>query len=787
MTDFQNNIDIKTLETRYQRAQHLMQGIGSNKVAFNSTVFPVWIKESDCFWYVRHSRVGNEPSASYKKEYRLVDARAGTNEKAFDQQALATALAEVAKQEVDADNLPITDIELSLNPTIIHVTAFNKRWRFDAASGSCTEIEKTSNQEVISPDGRYLIFSKEYNLWLRDRETGEEKPLTTDGEQHYAYGGETSAWGLTRGAGPQIAWSPDSRRLFTLQLDRRKVKTLPVVHHVPCDGSTRPKLEQVPVAYPGDDEIETLRLLAIDVETGQHQPADYIQVPATRNGWGFFDSTLGWWGKDSHLAYFVDVDRYYKYARVVEFDTTTGACRRLFEETTDTHINLMLNQDAYPSYMPLPESEEILWFSERTGWAHLYRYDLKTGELKNAVTSGPGLVRNIVKYIPERREVFVQMASREAERDPYYRDLVRVNIDTGEMTTVISSDHEYVVIPEPEDFYKSVAMGSASCPRSSCGVCSNGEFIVTTRSRADETPVSFIVDRNGKKLMDFETADVSALPEGWQWPEPVKLKAADGQTDIYGLVFRPTSFDPEKSYPPNSWPVVSHGFNQPEVAWVPKGSFTNGMLAGWNYLDAAAVAELGFIVVQIDGRGSPEREKAFFDKCYGCFESASHIDDHVEGIKQLAKRYPYMDLNRVGITAHPTGGSGAVQGLLKHPSFFKVGITQMYHDRRFMSAQMQGDKYEGPSVIESELQYPEDYIDRLEGKLLLMIGMLDTCTPPAATFRLVEALQQANKDFDMIVLPKFDHGNSSYLTRRAWDYLVKHLLDVEPPKEFKLS
>ncbi len=780
----------KRIEERYRRARDLMQGIFTKNIVNNDTIFPVWIGDTDCFWYKRNCRNGQElstaskekPSTACKEEYRLVNAKTGTNEPAFDHHALAVALGEASHQTVNADYLPITVLELALNPTTVSFSALDKRWRFDTTSGSCTEIGKPSNIEVVSPNGRYSVFARNHNIWLRDIKTGEEKALTTDGEEYYAYGAVSTGWGFPNETELlQVRWSPDSSRLFVAQRDTRRVMALPVVHHVPQDGSTRPTVEYVRVAYPGDEGIEEVRLLSIEVATGRHQSACYGQIPTTRNGYGFFTSSMGWWGKDNRLAYFVDVDRYYKYAKLVEFDTVTGSCRVLFEETSDTHINLMLNQDAYPSYMPLPETDEILWFSERTGWAHLYLYDLKTGQLKNPVTSGPGLVRNIVKYIPEKREVFVQMAAREEHRDPYYRDLVRINIDTGERVTLVSSNHEYIVTPEPKDHYKSIAIATIDCPVSSCGVSKTGNFAVIIRTRADQVPVSYLIDRDGVEKMDLETGEISWLPEGWQWPEPVKLKAADEKTDIYGLVFRPSNFDPEKTYP-----IISHGFNQPEIAWVPKGSFGTGVAVGLPYMDAAALAELGFIVVQIDGRGSPEREKDFFDQSYGWFESASNIDDHVAGIKQLAERFPYMDLNRVGITAHPTGGSGAVQGLLRHPNFFKVGVQHMYHDRRFMPAQMQGDKYEGPSVLKETRQYPENYIDKLAGNLLLMIGMLDTCTPPAATLRLVEALQKANKDFDLIVLPNLGHASSGYFTRRAWDYLVAHLQGVEPPKEFKL-
>ena len=326
----------------------------------------------------------------------------------------------------------------------------------------------------------------------------------------------------------QVLWSADSKRLFTVQRDTRQVLTLPVVHHVPQDGSVRPTVDHVKVAYPGDEHIETLRLLSIELETGRIQDANYRHIPTTRNSYGFFYSNLGWWSTDNRRAYFVDVERDYKTVRVIEFDTDTGDTKELFTETSDTQINLMLNGDELPTFMPLPESKEILWFSERSGWAHLYLYDLETGDLKHAVTQGEWLVRQIVRIDRERREVFVQTAGRVSGRDPYYRDLCRVHLDTGELTTLASSDHEIISItPKDMNAYLVMVLMGRDIGQSN-GVSPTGEFAVVTQSRADEIPVSYLIDKNGENRFDLETADVSALPDNWQWPEPIKTVSADG-------------------------------------------------------------------------------------------------------------------------------------------------------------------------------------------------------------------------------------------------------------------
>ena len=779
------------LKARYQRAQILMQGIYSQKLVRNTTVFPIWIDETDCFWYERDTKVDVAGVYKYGKEYRLINAELGTNEMAFDHKALAKSLNTAIGQSIDHFNLPIAKVKMTLDSpnsgvrTVgeVYFDAFDSRWVFDTAGLICKSIETFGSNEHISPDGKKVVFRRGFNLWLRDLYSGEERALTRDGEEFYVYGATGAAWGFEQDMDqtPQAIWSPDSKQIFTVQRDTRQVRTLPTVQHIPDDGSMRPIVKYSKVAYPGDAHVDSLRLLAINCETSQIQSANYRNIPITRNSFGFFFSNLGWWENDGHYAYFVDVERDYRTARVVEFDTYSGATRILFEEKSETHINLMLNQDELPIFVPLPESKEVLWFSERSGWGHLYLYDLESGELKNIVTQGDWLVRDIVHIDNFRREVFVQTAGRVKNRDIYYRDLCRINLDTGSITTLVSSDHEYWAVTK-KNLNTFLAVGFGRDATAASSLSPTGNFAAITRSRADEAPVSLLLDRHGKQVLEIEAADLSDLPGGWRWPEPVKLLAADNLTDIYGLIYRPSDFSPQ-----NSYPIVSHVFNTPEVPWVPKGSFSNGTVLGGPYLDAAALAELGFIVVQFDGRGMPGREKGFHDESYGQAESAGDLNDHIAGIKQLAKRFSYIDLDRVGITSHCSGGPGPAHALLQHPEFFKVGVNGMYTDSRLVSAPMWGEKFNGLSHQVGKAKYPEELAQNLQGKLLLMHGMLDTCCAPAGVFRLIEALQKANKDFDLLLLPSMAHEFSSYLTRRSWDYLVRHLLDGDPPKEFKLT
>ena len=806
MTD--NAHSANEIAKKYQRAQTLMQGFWDRNIAPNSTIHPIWIEGSDCFWYERqintrkdNVNLGDEVPI-WDREYRLVNAKEVSNTLAFDHITLAAALAEMVKQDINENQLPITNVEMQLNPSTesdkksdhgqvekIHFSAFGKTWFFKPQSGALSEVseQKLPKDRLLSPDGKAVLFTCGYNLWLQDLTTNEERALTRDGEEDYCYTVGGNGWGYDHNTfGLQALWSKDSKRVFTLQRDSRQVLTMPVVEHIPGDGSVRPKVRHTRMAMQGDDHVPEYRLVAIDIETGRLQAANYRPLPITRNSDGFFDSNLGWWNTDNQHAYFVDMERDYQTVRVVEFNTHSGATRILFEETSATHISLMLNQDEYPTFVPLPETNELIWFSERSGWAHLYLYDLDTGSLKRPLSEGEWMVRNILFVDKTRRELLVQTMGRTPDRDPYYRDVVRVNMDTAELTEVVSSDHDYYAISAhhfEHEALTSLAMGlDISAARSASH---SGNFVVVNRSRADSVSCSLLLDRDGKKILDIEAGDLfflkAAVSDRWEWPEPVKLKAADGTTDIYGLVFRPSGFSPDQSYP-----VVTYTFNTPELARVAKGSFSNDPGCGRLYCEAAALAELGFIVVQIDGRGTPYRCKAFHDESYGWIESANNLDDHVVGIRQLGERYPYIDLNRVGISTL-SGGTGAVQGLLHYPDFYKVGAHALLSDSRLWPAPMWSDKYEGLAGPNPKYQYPEAYADNLQGKLLIMHGMLDIVCPVAATFRMVEAFRKANKDFDLLLLPSTGHTNTGYMIRRSWDFLVKHLQGTEPPKEFKLT
>lgn len=777
-TQHEVTIDATEITRRYQRAQTIMQGLYTQKLVQNDNLLPHWIEHTECFWYRRADKTG--------KAFRLVDAKAKTNTPAFDHAALAAALANSAQQRVDAEDLPFSYITLTLSPLTVRFTAFDRHWQFNNESQTCQEERVTlvGKYEVLSPDGKWIAFTRDNNLWVRDFTSGEERALTDDGKEDYSYGGNAAPYGkewLSTGLGG-AQWSPDSQRLFVLQRDTRQVKTLPVVNHIPQNGSLRPTVEHTKIAYPGDEHVESYRLLAINVATGQQCEADYQHIPVSVADTGFLTwAKLGGWRNDSRHTWFIDQERGDRVLRLVEFDTTTGATRILFSETSDTHITIKPDIVDFPLHMALPETDELIWWSERSDWGHLYLYDLRTGKLKQTITRGDWRVRAVLQFDQKRRELWVQTAGRSPGRNPYYQDICRVNIDTGELTPLASSDHEYLIHPSGLSVMIEQILGEGHEHYS--GIAPSGNYVVATRTRADQPSVHLLFDREGKPVLELETAHTTHLPEGWSWPEPVTLTAADGQTAIYAVLFRPSNFDEDKSYP-----VINLIVSGPWWSAVPHGSFHACRCGSTEtfYFQAAALAELGFIVVIIDSRGTPLRNKAFEETSYGWIPSGANTADHRTAIEQLAKRYPAMDLTRVGIYS-PSGYPGALQNAFECPDFYQVAISNHHQDSRLITS-IEGDTYHGMEGPTDGNRFPEQLVEQWKGKLLLiqdMVGGSAMGYPPASTFRLVDALRQANKDFDLLIVPTSDTNN--YEVRRTWDFLIRHLQGVEPPKEFKLE
>lgn len=781
------NSSEKMMEARYQQAHRLEAEPLEKNMVINTAVWPKWIGDTDTFIYERETRVardpsvddGSEPSFTLGKTYRLVDPVTATNISAFNHDVLARALSKAMGQPVDPLNLPISQVGTHALPSSITFYAFDRNWVFHKKKGQCEERPLYPEDWLMSPDGKKAAFLRDYNLWLRDLESGDEYPLTNDGERYNAYGAfPERADIMSEFSGslypnvPQALWSPDSSRLFTQKTDERQMRSLPVINYVPEGGDIRPKLSQPKYALPDDKQLASFQLLTLQVERKEAVQISYPAVLDVGIAPSLFHRRRVWWGKDSRTAYFVDMTRGEKRASVLACDTKNGATKILFEESADSYIDLnVLNEDVC-AFLPLPDSEELIWWSERSGWAHLYLYDLKTGALKRKLTDGDWLVKEIIGVDLERRDVYFQALGRHTDRDPYYGEVCRASLETGELTVLASSDHNFLTHKSGTFFTETMSMFGRDVSEAT-SLSPTGNYFVASHSRVNGSPVSELRDRKGNVVMHLESADASGLPEDWQWPEPVKLLAADGNTDTYGVVFRPTYFDPDKQYP-----VIDFVQSHATVSNVPKSAFFSD-LSSAVYFSAAAWAELGFIVVIIDGRGSSLRSKAFRDESYGRTQTASNLEDHIAGIKQLAERYSYIDIERVGITS-PGGCNGPVYGLLAYPDFYKVGTAHSIYDPRLTHGT---DIYQGAS---QENDYGEGVLGNLagnlKGKLLLVAGMRDNFYHTAGMLQLVDALVRENKKFDMLMLPNEGHmWQQAYSLNRAWDYMVEYLQGSQPP------
>jgi dipeptidyl aminopeptidase/acylaminoacyl peptidase len=753
---------------RYERAAAI-QAAQPDRWLLNQRPSPRWI-DANRFWFERETRAGHD--------YALVDAAARRITPLIDVVALAEALRKVLPDTipVDANDLPLRDLQVGGDPMVATFSAFDREWRLTVADNRLEPGgRKVDPGLVVSPDGSKGIFFKGPDLWLRDLSSGKESPLTTDGQQFYAYGVPPHATGnpATR---PHVIWSPDSKRILTAQTDDRQVREMPVISFAPTDGTVRPLAWSVRAALPGDPHVTRFRMLAIDVESGKQVAAHYPTIPSARMNDSPINGNRAWWSSGGRHAYFVEIERGERRVNVVEFDTNSGATRVLFSETSPTYIDLASNVYGPTAIVPLPETNQLVWYSERSGWAHLYLYDVAEGRLIRPLTQGDWLVRDVIGIDRKRRELYVTIAGNTARKDPYYREVARVGIDDGTLTIVSRSDGDHTVQRQP-DYGLRVQSAEGDGSATVSGISPGGDLYVETIQRPDRPARTLVRDRDGRELVVVENGDASGMPEWWRWPEPVQLRAADGKTDISGVVFRPSDFSPDRKYP-----VVDYIYGGPQVSYVPE-AFSEPF-----YNLAATIAEVGFVVVMIDGRGTAERSKAFHDESYGALHTASNVEDHIAGIRQLARRYPYIDTARVGIYGHSGGGYMTASAMFRFPEFFKVGVASSgnYDQRLFWHTW--GERYHGLLDGDNYLNQADlTYAKNLKGRILFIHGMEDHGVHPGGLFQLTQVLMEQDKTFDMLLLPRAGHSLPGYGLRRMLDYFVQHLAGGQPPLDFRMK
>lgn len=713
-----------------------------------------WLKDGRA-WY-RVSTTGGST-------FMVVDPVRKTRAPLFDHARLAAALSTAVGAPVSAARLPFTTVDVAADVASITFTAAQKRWRCDLAGTACVAeagLPAAPPNSSVSPDGSTAVFIRRDNLWSRELATGAERQLTTDGSTDFGYATNNAGW--THGDNPIVTWSPDGRRLATFQHDGRGVREMVLAATRP--GA--PVLERWKYPLPGDSLIFRIARVIIDLDEADGRGVRRLQLAPDAHRSTVSDHVacgsevcdLQWYPDGSKVA-FISSSRDHKEAWLRIADAATGAVREVLHEQSATQIG----DASFPEQLwrVLPATNELIWWSQRDNWTHLYLYDLATGTLKNRITTGDGNVTQLVRVDEKARQIWFMANGREPGRDPYFQHLYRIGFDGRGLTLLTPevANHTVALAPDARHF-------------------------VDSWSTPDTPPITVLRDARGRVVMPLERADISRLvATRWKAPTPITVKARDGVTDLYGLLYTPTSLDSNVTYP-----IVNRVYPGPQAGSVGPRSFAPARG------DNQALAELGFVVVELDGLGTPGRSKAFADYYYGRMYDNT-IADQVTGMQQLAARYPFIDIEKAGIWGHSGGGFATAAAMFAYPDFFKVGISESgNHDQRVYEDDW-GERYQGLLVKDGEsdnyaAQANQTHAGNLKGKLFLIHGMLDDNVPPYNTQLVVEALMTSGKDFDQIMLPSARHGfgkDGPYIMRRRWDYFVQHLQGNLPPKEYQMG
>ena len=720
----------------YNRAYALREKYNAKHVLYAGVV-PHWVDQTSAFWYVRQTEKG--------KEYVKVDAASKKRTALFDQQKMAAALTEKAGREINAYNLPLQNCRLNISLDTLRFQLDGKFWAYSIKNNRLLDEgaipsrgkerhwmevdDEKEGRPVTSPDGKWTAFIKNDNVYVREMATGKEKQLSQDGTLSNYYSS-------------YIQWSPDSKSVVSCRIRPVEKRYVYYVESSPADQA-QPKLHKQEYAKPGD-ELRFKVPCIFEVESGRRL------IPSTELFSHQYELSGPMWNADSKAITFEYNERGHKVYRVLEMSAVDGSVRTLIEEKEEKYVNY---PRIYRNY--LSDGKRIIWSSERDNYNHLYLYDRATGKPLNQITKGEWYVRG-VQHVDEANEVIYFSANgMKKGEDPYLIHYYKINFDGSNL----------VELTPEEGMHQ-------------CWYSSDYKYLVDVYSKVDQAPIAVLRDaKNGKIRMQLDKADISALlANGWKAPEVFSAKGRDGKTDMWGVIYRPSNFDPSKKYP-----VIEYIYSGPGDQYVPK------TFSSYNWW-MTSLAELGFIVVQVDGMTTSFRSKEFEEVCYKNLKDAG-LPDHIAWIKAAAQKYPYMDIDRVGIFGCSAGGQESTGAVLFHPEFYKAAYSACgCHDNR-MDKIWWNELWMGYPVDESYSACSNvDNAHLLSRPLMLVVGELDDNVDPASTMQVANALIKANKDFELVVIPGAHHTmGEDFGEHKRYDFFVRHLMGITPPSWDKVK
>jgi dipeptidyl-peptidase-4 len=737
----------------YARAEAVLRNhIG--ELVYGISIRAQWIGEFSRFWYEKRTPQG--------REWVLVDADNATSQPLFDVETLIKALdtrladepqASADLQPIERKKFQLPGLRVDENTGLLHFSHAGKNWVYDAGANTLAEENVPAYEFVESPDGAWRAVVREGNLFLISTADQSEKQLTHDGSHESPYATTLVDPKIMIAQGtqtptvqPVLSWSPDSRRIATFRLSLEGARRLALVQSTPPDGA-QPRVFEYVYTLPGDTETALASGLIFDVETGQRTDMQLAPDPVL-----YYFGPFYTWSADSKAVFARMVERGYKKFELWRVDADSGEARLLSTDTSDTYVDYWSHFWSYDD-----KGDTLYWTSDETGYLQLSAIDPHNGKRQH-ITQGDWVVREVAGVDDAAGQVLVVGAGREAGLDPYLRQLYAVPRKGGSIKRLT---------PEPLDHDVSVSP--------------DGRYFVDNMSLINQ-PTRSVLRRSsdGSILMELGEADISAfLAAGYILPEPFETLAADGKTKIYGSIYKPAGFDPQKSYP-----IIEEIYTGPHIVANSPKSFEVALMQRF----IIPQAQIGAIGVIVDGRGTAGRSRAFQQPSYQNLHAVG-LDDHIAAIEAMARENPWMDITRVGVYGYSAGGYDVVRALTERPDFYKVGLSgcgvqdnrldKAWWNEQWMGSEM-GPVWDANSNI--------TWADKLTGKLMIVHGELDENVPLANSLRLVDALVKANKDFELLVLPNIYHPVMAvpYFWRKQWDFFTRELLGKEPPPQYSM-